>query len=122
MPKLLDEVRNLARLKHLSLSTERAYVYYIKQFILFHQKRHPREMSSIEVQAYLTYLAVQKQVAASTQNSAFNALLFSFMKFCTEKCQTWPAFPVPGGQLVCRSYSHVRKRSACWRSCAGCPC
>lgn len=51
MPKLLDEVRNVARLKHLSLSTERSYSYYIKQFILFHQKRHPLEMGSEEVQA-----------------------------------------------------------------------
>jgi integron integrase len=78
MAKLLDEVRNVARLKHLSHSTERAYAYYIKQFILFHQKRHPLEMGSAEIGAYLTHLAVQKRVAASTQNAAFSALLFLY--------------------------------------------
>jgi site-specific recombinase XerD len=78
MPKLLDEVRNVARLKHLSLKTEKAYAHYIRQFILFHNKRHPLEMGSDEVRAYLTYLAVQKHVAASTQNTAFSALLFLY--------------------------------------------
>lgn len=93
MPKLLDEVRNLARLKHLSLSTERAYVYYIKQFILFHQKRHPREMGSAEVQAYLTHLAVQKQVAASTQNTAFSALLFLFREVLHQEVSDLAGIP-----------------------------
>src|ERR1043165_9009411 len=77
-PKLLDEVRRVARLKHLSLSTEKAYVYYIRQFILFHNKRHPREMGAAEIRDYLTHLAVHKQVAASTQNTAFSALLFLY--------------------------------------------
>jgi integron integrase len=78
MPKLLEEVHNVARLRHLSLKTERAYRHYIKQFILFHQKRHPLEMGATEVQAYLTHLAVHKHVAASTQNTAFSALLFLY--------------------------------------------
>jgi integrase len=78
MPKLLDEVSNVARLKHLSRSTEKAYVHYIRQYILFHQKRHPLEMGSEEVRAYLTHLAVRKRVAASTQNAAFSALLFLY--------------------------------------------
>jgi len=77
-PKLLDEARNVARLKHLSYKTEQAYLYYIRQYILFHNKRHPSEMSAEEIRAYLTHLAVGKNVAASTQNIALSALLFLY--------------------------------------------
>lgn len=77
-PKLLDRVRNLMRLRHLSHKTERAYVSYIREFILFHDKRHPEEMGVDEIRQYLTYLAVEKNVAASTQNVAFNAILFLY--------------------------------------------
>jgi integron integrase len=77
-PKLLDEVCHVARLKHLSRSTEKAYVHYIRDFILFHRKRHPREMGTPEIRDYLSHLAVNKQVAASTQNAAFSALLFLY--------------------------------------------
>lgn len=78
MPKLLDEVRNSTRLKHLRLKTEKADVHFIRQFILFHDKRHPLEMGSDEVRPYLTHLAVHKRVAASTQHTAFSALLFLY--------------------------------------------
>jgi integron integrase len=77
-PKLLDQVRRAARLRHLSLKTERAYVYYIRRFILFHNKRHPAEMGADEIRDYLTHLAVEDKVAASTQNVAFSALLFLY--------------------------------------------
>ena len=77
-PKLLDQVRQLARFKHMSLSTEKSYVYYIKDYIFFHRKRHPREMGVDEVRAYLTHLAVDKQITASTQNVALSALLFLY--------------------------------------------
>ncbi|MFN2596628.1 MAG: phage integrase N-terminal SAM-like domain-containing protein [Pyrinomonadaceae bacterium] len=77
-PKLLDEVSRVARLKHLSPKTEKSYVHYIRDFILFHGKRHPREMGSPEVRDYLTHLAVAKQVAASTQNIALSAILFLY--------------------------------------------
>lgn len=77
-PKLLDQVRNLMRLKHLSYKTERAYVGYIRKYILFHNKKHPKEMGVDEIRNYLTHLAVEKNVAASTQNVAFNALLFLY--------------------------------------------
>jgi integron integrase len=76
--KLRDQVRDIARLRHLSLRTEEAYWNWIKRFILFHQKRHPREMGSAEIIAFLTHLAVDGHVAASTQNQAFNALLFLY--------------------------------------------
>ena len=68
--KLLDEVSAVARLKHLSIKTEKIYRHHIKKFILFHQKRHPREMAEAEVREYLSDLAVNRHVAASTQNLA----------------------------------------------------
>ncbi len=66
------------RVRHLSHKTERAYVGYIRDFILFHGKRHPAEMGAREIRDYLTHLAVEKNVAASTQNVAFNAILFLY--------------------------------------------
>jgi site-specific recombinase XerD len=68
--RLLDQVRDLLRVKHYSLRTEQAYVDWIKRFILFHNKRHPREMGVAEISTFLTHLAVEKHVAASTQNQA----------------------------------------------------
>ena len=68
--KLLDQVRDALRLKHYSYRTEQSYVDWIKRFILFHKKRHPKDMGATEVQAFLTHLAVERQVAASTQNQA----------------------------------------------------
>lgn len=75
-PRLLDQVRACCRVRHYSLRTERAYVGWIRRFILANGKRHPREMDTTEVTAFLTRLATQDQVAASTQNQALAALLF----------------------------------------------
>ena len=77
-PRLFDQVRQVARLKHFSLKTEKFYIHYIKDFILFHNKRHPREMGVDEIRAYLSHFAVVKKVAASTQNVALSALLFLY--------------------------------------------
>jgi integron integrase len=77
-PKLLDQVRDRIRVKHYSIRTETQYVQWIKRFILFHGKRHPREMGAAEVEAFLTHLAVEGSVAASTQNQALSALLFLY--------------------------------------------
>ena len=77
-PKLLDRVRDRCRVRHLSLSTEHAYVGWIRRFILCHNKRHPLEMGAAEVSAFLTHLAVNGHVAASTQNQALSALLFLY--------------------------------------------
>lgn len=76
--KLLDQVRDAVRLKHYSYSTEKTYVYWIRRFILFHNKRHPNEMGTPEITQFLTHLAVVERVAASTQNQALNALLFLY--------------------------------------------
>lgn len=74
----LESVRDLIRVKHLSYRTEEAYLGWIRRFILFHDKRHPKEMGADEVQAFLTHLAVEGNVAAATQNQAFAALLFLY--------------------------------------------
>jgi site-specific recombinase XerD len=76
--KLLDQVRHALRLGHYSGRTEESYVGWIRRFILFHQKRHPAEMGGAEVVAFLTHLAVTDHVSASTQNQAFNAVLFLY--------------------------------------------
>lgn len=77
-PKLLDRVRERIRFKHYSIRTEDSYVQWIRRFILFHGKRHPAEMGAVEVEAFLTHLAVAGNVAASTQNQARSALLFLY--------------------------------------------
>ena len=76
--KLLDQVRDKIRFKHYSLSTENTYLSWIKQFILYHSKRHPVDMGAAEVEAFLTYLATQRQVSSSTQNQALSAILFLY--------------------------------------------
>jgi site-specific recombinase XerD len=76
--RLLDQVRDAIRVKHYSIRTEEAYVDWIKRFILFHDKRHPKDMAGPEIQAFLTHLAVEGHVAASTQNQALSALLFLY--------------------------------------------
>jgi len=76
--KLLDRVRDRIRVKHYSYRTEETYVQWIRRFILFHNKRHPNEMGGDEVNAFLTHLAVNDNVAASTQNQALSAILFLY--------------------------------------------
>src|SRR4030095_11054740 len=77
-PRLLDRVRAAVRMRHYSRKTEKTYVGWIRRFILFHGKRHPREMGAAEVTRYLSTLATTGQVAASTQNQALSALLFLY--------------------------------------------
>jgi len=76
--KLLDIVRDKIRLKHYSISTERTYIHWIKHYIFFHNKKHPIEMGKIQIEEFLTYLAVEKHVAPTTQNQAFSAILFLY--------------------------------------------
>src|SRR5699024_1081181 len=77
-PRLLDRVRNRMRVRHYSLRTERSYIAWIKRYIVFHGKRHPQEMGQAEIEAFLTHLAVERHVSASTQNQALNAILFLY--------------------------------------------
>jgi len=76
--KLLDQMRDIIRVKHYSIRTEQAYVGWARRYILVHDKRHPREMGAPEIAAFLTHLAVDQNVAASTQNQALCALLFLY--------------------------------------------
>lgn len=77
-PRLLDRLRDKIRVKHYSIRTEHAYVDWVRRFILFHDKRHPGDLGAAEVEAFLTHLAVEGQVSASTQNQAKSALLFLY--------------------------------------------
>lgn len=77
-PKLLDQVRACIRLKHFSRRTEQAYVGWVRRFVVFHQLRHPAELDATHVRDFLSHLAVEENVAASTQNQAFAALLFLY--------------------------------------------
>jgi integron integrase len=76
--ELLDEARTVARLRHLSYRTEASYLSVIRRFVLFHAGRHPAEMGAAEIRAFLSHMALEERVAASTQNVAFHALLFLY--------------------------------------------
>ncbi|GBD90757.1 site-specific tyrosine recombinase XerD [bacterium BMS3Abin04] len=76
--KLLDLVRESLHLKHYSIRTEEAYVNWIKRYILFHNKTHPSKLSETHIRQYLSHLAIKQKVAASTQNQAFNALIYLY--------------------------------------------
>lgn len=75
---LMQQVRNLIRTKHYSIRTEQAYTGWIKRFILFHHKKHPSEMGAVQINEFLTYLAVRERVSAKTQSQALNALVFLY--------------------------------------------
>jgi integron integrase len=84
-PRLFEQVRDQMRLLHYSLRTEETYLHWIKRYILFHGKRHPAEMGEREITAFLTHLAVDKNVAASTQNQALAAVLFLYKKVLNQE-------------------------------------
>lgn len=77
-PRLLDQVRSAIRIRQYSPRTEKSYVAWIKRFILFHNKRHPNEMGALEINQFLSWLAEERDVAAATQNQAFNAIIFLY--------------------------------------------
>ncbi|HEY4688606.1 MAG TPA: integron integrase [Anaerolineae bacterium] len=76
--RLLDQVRDALRLKHYSIRTETAYLDWVRRYVLFHNKRHPADMDTDEIRTFLTHLALDQNVAASTQNQALSALLFLY--------------------------------------------
>ena len=76
--KLLDQVRDAVRLKHYAYRTEQSYVDWVRRYILFHNKSHPKDMGENEVREFLTYLASERKVSASTQNQALSALIFLY--------------------------------------------
>jgi len=107
--KLLDQVSEVMLFKHYSLLTETTYRDWIKRYIFFHGKRHPREMGAAEVGRFLSHLAVHRNVAASTQNQAFNASRTDFVA---------PGQPFhPRGHIlsspdtICRLWTHFSRFS-----------
>ena len=119
-PRLLDQVRAAIRVRHYSRRTEDTYVHWIRRFILFHAKRHPRDMGEREITAFLTYLAVDKNVAASTQNQTLSAHLFLYQKVLEMSlaCSTtWSGRVGPNG---CRLYCPGKRSRACLASCRVC--
>lgn len=76
--KLIDQVRVVIRKKHYSYRTEQAYVEWIKRFIYFNDKRHPKDLSEKEIARFISHLAINRKVAASTQNQALNAIVFLY--------------------------------------------
>ena len=79
-PKLIDQMREALRTRHYSPRTEQVYVLWVKRFIRFHKMRHPKEMAEPEINEFLTYLAVEQKVSASTQNQALAAVLFLYRR------------------------------------------
>jgi site-specific recombinase XerD len=77
-PGLLEVVRNKIRVKHHSTRTEKTYIHWIKPYLHFHSMQHPRNLGAEHIETYLTHLAVNRNVSASTQNLAFSALLFLY--------------------------------------------
>lgn len=78
--RLMDKVTHTIRALHYSRKTEKSYSYWIRSFIRFHKYRHPTDMGAYEISQFLTWLAVKRQVAAATQNQAFNAIVFLYRK------------------------------------------
>ncbi len=76
--KLLEIMRDKIRFKHYSIKTEQVYIHWAKRYILFHNKKHPKEMGKVEIEQFLTHLATVKKVSPATQNQAFNAILFLY--------------------------------------------
>jgi integron integrase len=76
--KLMDQLRNKLRYKHYSINTERTYCHWVKEYIFFHNKQHPKDLSSDAISHFLSYLAVKRNVSASTQNQALSAIIFLY--------------------------------------------
>ena len=114
MPKLLDQVREATRRLHYSIRTEDAYVDWIRRFILFHRKRHPLEMGEPEVVTFLTHLAVQRDVAASTQNQALCACRSATRSSCDGR---WPGSAIrscePRHPSGCEPSSAAKRHAPC---------
>lgn len=89
-PRLLDQVRTALRLRHYSFRTEKTYLFWIRRYILFHNKRHPNQMGVIEIRNFLAFLAMDQHLAAATQNQALNSLLFLYRTVLGMQLQDFP--------------------------------
>lgn len=100
--RLMDQARNRIRTLHYSRGTEKAYCCWIRYFIRYFNGRRPRDMGAREISVFLTFLATQRNVSASTQNQAFNALLFLYRKVLARGGE-WSAEPAGGCGVTMRS-------------------
>lgn len=113
-PKLLDRVRAEIRARHYSRRTEEAYVHWIRRYILFHGKRHPMELGAPQITAFLTSLATVAEVAASTQNQAFSALMFLYRDVLHHELGDIEHAPVRRLPSTYRSSSASTRFAVCW--------
>jgi integron integrase len=90
--RLLNHVHDVARVKHLSVRTEEAYIHWIKRFILFHGKRHPSTLGESHISDFLSYLAIERKVSASTQNVALNAIIFLYHEVLNINLGDFPSY------------------------------
>ena len=100
-PKLLEQLRQAIRMRHYSPRTEETYVHWIKRFIIFHNKRHPAEMAEKEIAQFLSSLASESHVSASTQNQALNAILFLYLRSCVRISVTSTGLSGPRNREGC---------------------
>jgi Phage integrase, N-terminal SAM-like domain len=124
--KLLDRVRDAIRMRHYRRRTEDAYVYWIRRYIVFHKKVHPSTTGAPEISAFLTWLAVEQRLSASTQNQAFCAVLFLYREVLQMEVGAIVQMPrarMPIGLPVVLSRDEVspvrvvtRSRRTCWRT------
>ena len=111
-PRLLEQVRARIRARHYSRRTEDAYVHWIRRYIVFHSRRHPRELGAPEISAFLTWLAVEQHVAASTQNQALSGVLFLYREVLCQEVGVVALLPrarMPSKVPVVLSPSEVRQ-------------
>lgn len=119
-PKLLAQVRYSIRRKHYSLRTEDTYVHWIKRFIYFHGKRHPRDLGASEVTAFLNHLSRDRGVAAATQNQALSAVLFLYIRrYLKRRSHGWMGWTGPSARCVCRACLRRRRCAGCLRGWRG---
>src|SRR6266536_105058 len=118
MPKspLLQQVREVLRLRHYSIRTEEPYVLAIRRFIIYHRKRHPREMGVDEIRQYLSHLATDGKVAASTQNVALCALLFLYRQVLQLICRSLRTSNALNVRSACQLFSHPRRPGWYWQT------
>jgi integrase len=134
-PRLLDTAREAIRRRHYSYRTEETYLHWMRRFILFSGRRHPRDLGSIEVTAFLNHLAQERNVAAATQNQALAALLFLYKEVLAQPLPWLDGVehakrPVRRPTVltedeVRRLLAAMRGRSGLWPACStapGCAC
>ncbi|MGB7299675.1 MAG: phage integrase N-terminal SAM-like domain-containing protein [Burkholderiaceae bacterium] len=129
--KLLGQLREHIRYRHYSYKTETVYLYWVRQFLYFHEMRHPSEMGRVEVEAFLQHLAVQRQVAPATHRQALAALLFMYERVLgielpwlkeIDRPQVRQRLPVVLSQAqIGQIFAYLAGAAFCWRDCSTAP-